>query len=408
MYGFSIWLVSPFNSKAKLWIRGRKGWSTNYKNLIRENTKPVIWFHCASLGEFEMARPVIEKLSENHSKNYFILISFFSPSGFEIQKNYKYADAVIYLPLDKKSNAKKFVSIFSPAMAVFVKYEIWIHYFNALNQNNSHILLMNSTFRKDQRFFKWYGDIFRKALQKTTKIFVQDELSMELLNSIHVKSEITGDTRYDRVLQIKEQPKSIDDIKEWVNGQFCIVSGSTWPAEESILENIVDKLPPTVKWIIAPHEVSKSHIDKIKNQFKKNGLTYSQLKGVSEVDTSEKNVLIIDSVGILSQIYSLANIAIIGGGFSGKLHNILEPAVYGIPVLFGPKFSKFKEAKQMVDVKAAISFYDDADIILYIEWYYYDHVMVDNVKLVQNIIFEKNRGAVEHVFRYIEENLSKI
>lgn len=404
LYAFAIILVSPFNAKAKLWLNGRKDWRKKYNDLMpKDKVRPVIWFHCASLGEFEMARPVIEKLREVHNEDLFILISFFSPSGYEIQKKYKVANAVVYLPIDTVANATTFMEIFKPTMAVFVKYEIWINFFRVIKKRNAELVLMNAVFRNEQRFFKWYGSIFRKALNMVDKIFVQNESSMVLLEKFGTKSEITGDTRYDRAMQIREQPKSVDDIKAWIGGQFCIVAGSTWPAEEKVIQHIIDKLPENIKWIITPHDVSKGHIDKIVDQFFERHVLLSVL---GPVDYG-KNVLIVDSVGKLSQIYSLANLAIVGGGFSGKLHNILEPAVYGIPILFGPNYSRFKEAVEMVEKKAAISFYDDTDIILYIEWFFYDHAMVDNVKATQTLIFEMNKGAVNKVFGYIQSRIDR-
>lgn len=404
-YALAVRLAFPFNAKARLWLKGRKNWSTNCAHLIDSNsTKKVVWFHCASLGEFEMARPIIEKIKINYGDKVFILISFFSPSGYEIQKKYPIADAVVYLPLDTASNAKKFIQIFNPAIAVFVKYEVWVNYFSELKNKNARLILMNAAFRKEQRFFKWYGGIFREALKKTDKIFVQGQTSVDLLKPFGLDAEITGDTRYDRVMQIKEQPKNIDDIKNWVNGKYCIVCGSSWPAEENVVQKVITKLPDDIKWIIAAHDVSKNHIEKIVDQFAGKEVLLSKL---TAADTN-RNVLIVDSIGKLSQIYSLANLAIVGGGFTGKLHNILEPAVYGIPLLFGPHYTRFSEAVEMVEKRAAISFYDETDIVLYIEWFYYDHVMVDNVKATQTEIFKKNKGAVEKVYGYLDEGIKKI
>jgi 3-deoxy-D-manno-octulosonic-acid transferase len=318
-------MASPFNARARLWIQGRKGWRNKYVKLIHSTkSKPVVWFHCASLGEFEMARPVMEKLKEVYGDKLFLLISFFSPSGYEVQKNYKLADAVVYLPADTPGNAGKFIEIVNPIIAVFVKYEIWVNYFRDLKKNETKIILMNAVFRTDQRFFKWYGGIFRKALKETDKIFVQSKNSLELLETIDVKSEITGDTRYDRVMQVRSREKRIDDIANWVNGKFCIVCGSTWQPEEEIIAKICDKLPGDIKWIIAPHDISPNHIEKIQVLFKYKAAVLSKMKD----DDNKKNILIIDSIGRLAQVYSLAKVAIVGGGFSGKLHNILEPAVY--------------------------------------------------------------------------------
>jgi len=405
LYAVIIAMAAPFNAKARLWLRGRRGWRRKYAQIIQEHkNKPVVWFHCASLGEFEMARPVMEKLKEVYDDKLFLLVSFFSPSGYEVQKNYRFANAVIYLPIDTPLNANKFVETINPILAVFVKYEIWVNYFRALKKNETKIVLMNAVFRSDQRFFKWYGGVFRKALRAVNKIFVQSKTSADLLKSINIDAEVTGDTRYDRVMQVRSREKRIDDIVSWVNGKFCIVCGSTWGPEEEVIAKVFDKLPNDIKWIIAPHDVSETHIEKLKKMFGEKAAFHSQLAAGDE----EKNVLIIDSIGQLAQVYSLGKVSIVGGGFTGKLHNILEPAVYGIPVLFGPYYTRFQEAIEMVEAKAAISFYDDADIVIYIEWFYYDHVKAENVQQVQEEIFARNKGAVNKVYNYVHSCISRI
>lgn len=390
-------MASPFHSKARQWVKGRKNWESRYEKLT-DGRKMVIWFHCASLGEFEMARPVIENFSNANEKEWFILVSFFSPSGFEIQKNYKHADAVIYLPLDTKSNALNFVQLFNPDIAVFVKYEIWLNYFDALKTNGSTVVLMNAVFNEDQRFFKWYGGIFRKALKQCDKIFVQDGHSADLLKIIDVNAEVIGDTRFDRVLQIKDSVKQIDDVKSWAQGNFVVVAGSTWPMEEKVLSELIPTVNEKIKWIIAPHDVSPSHVHNLHKVFPKADL-YSQFN-----PNSSSNVLIIDSIGKLSQIYSIANAAIIGGGFTGKLHNVLEPAVYGIPVYFGPKFSRFNEAKEMIAAQTAFSFSDAKKLSSSLLNYMYDSNEQARIKKALEEQFERSKGAVAITSAYLQKN----
>lgn len=382
-------------------MAGRRLWRKRYTELaVKAGTKKIIWFHCASLGEFEMARPVIEELKKNHGEEWFILLSFFSPSGYEIQKNYRHADAVVYLPIDTLYNSKQFVKIFRPTVAVFVKYEIWVNYFNALQKSQARIVLMNAVFRPDHRYFKWHGGIFRKALRQADKIFVQNQASQQLLQNIGIESIVTGDTRYDRVLQIREREKNIKEIEDWVGTSFCIVCGSTWMAEEKVMAETMSKAPADIKWIIAPHDVSRSHIEKIQNLFKEKVVLHSQLANTP--DDKDKNVLVIDSIGKLSQAYSLAGSAIVGGGFSGKLHNILEPAVYGIPVLCGPYIQRFQEAVEMENQKTLFTFLDDSELIIYVEWFYFDREARKKVKRLQEEMFERNRGAVKKLVDFIE------
>lgn len=399
-YAFVIRFASLFNQKAKLWVTGRRHWRKRYTEIAAAaGSRKIIWFHCASLGEFEMARPVIEELKKRYGNEWFVLLSFFSPSGYEIQKKYAHADAVIYLPIDTIYNSKQFVKIFNPAVAVFVKYEIWANYFNAIKKNGTRLILMNAVFRDDHRYFKWHGGVFRQALKKVDKIFVQNKHSQELLQRIRVESMVTGDTRYDRVQQIREQKKNIDDIAAWVGNNFCIVCGSTWMAEEKVIEETMQKAPQDIKWIIAPHDVSKSHIDKILNLFGGRAVLHSQL---NTPGAAGKHILVIDSIGKLAQTYSLAGLAVVGGGFTGKLHNILEPAVYGIPVLCGPYIQRFQEAVEMEEKKTLFTFLDDSELIIYVEWFYFDRESRRQKRKLQEEIFAENSGAVKKLVEFIE------
>ena len=346
-YRWLIGFVSLFNPKAKLWIDGRKNWRLNLETATKD-AENLIWFHAASLGEFEQGRPLIERLKKEQP-NCFILLSFFSPSGYEIQKNYKGADYVCYLPSDTKSNAKDFISITKPKQAFFIKYEFWYNYLSELKNNKIALFLISGIFRPEHIFFKTYGSWFRKQLKNFDSFFLQDQRSVDLIKSIGFNNTVlTGDTRFDRVIQIAENSKEIEQVKLFVGDKKCLVIGSSWPIEEAMLCEYIN-LNPEYKYIIAPHEINETHIKEIESR-----LTVAY-KRWSEYDDKDTRVLIIDNIGMLSALYKYANFAYIGGAFGSGLHNILEAAVYGIPVLFGPKISRFKEAGELIESNAAYS-----------------------------------------------------
>lgn len=350
-YVAGIFIASFFNKKAALWIEGRK--NCEEKNGEKaKNLHGCIWFHCASLGEFEMARPLIEKLKKEKPSSK-ILLTFFSPSGYEIRKNYELADLVIYLPADTKTNAYYFIDAFKPSMAIFVKYEIWLNLLAELRKNKIKTILISAVFNSKQRFFKWYGKIFREGLSGMDKIYVQDENSCELLKKWNIPSVIAGDTRYDRVSENAKNGKEIPEIARWKGDDLVIIAGSCWEAEETILADHSSK-NPLQKIIFAPHDISEIHLKNLESRLKNPFIRYSKLDSISN-----EKIIIIDNIGLLSSLYKYADIAVIGGGFSGKLHNILEAATFGIPVLFGPKFDRFQEAKEFISVGAAYIFSDE-------------------------------------------------
>ena len=340
LYALGIRLAAIWNTKARLWVDGRRGLKNQLKHISEDGTfEGCIWFHCASLGEFEQARPVIEALKKQ--TDHRICITFFSPSGYEIRKDYD-ADLILYLPLDTRSNAKQFVTAIKPKAAVFVKYELWHHYLKLLKQSSIPVYLLSATFRKDHRYFKWYGGFFRKMLKRLDGIFVQDKQSHALLKSINISSHLSGDTRYDRVQALASVTKENSIAEEFTQGAFTIVAGSSWQEEESLLK-AYHASNPDVKIIIAPHDIGSGHLNQIEHLFE------GQIIRYSKYDKNFKgNVLLIDNIGLLSSLYGYGDLAFIGGGFSGKLHNILEPAAYGIPVCFGPKHSRFHEAEEMI------------------------------------------------------------
>ncbi len=321
-----------------------------------------MWFHCASLGEFEQGRPVIEEYKKQNPGTY-ILISFFSPSGYEIRKNYKQADKVIYLPLDTAGNARRFIDIIKPQKVIFVKYEFWYNYLHELWKKKLPVYLISANFREDQWFFRFYGSSFKKTLGYFTKLFVQNERSRKILAKNGITNVIVaGDTRFDRVAEISRQAgqadgsmKSPDILKEFKKDNSLIIAGSTWPEDEAILITYINESKTGVKWVIAPHEIDEVHIRQITGRLKRSYILYSDLNASGHSNPENYDVLIIDNIGLLSGIYAYGEIAYVGGGFGIGIHNILEPASHGMPVIFGPNFSKFQEAIDLVSLGGGLS-----------------------------------------------------
>ena len=340
-------IVSPFNPKAKKWLEGRKGLFASLKNDFQNIPGNCIWFHCASLGEFEQGRPLIEKLSEDGHK---IILSFYSPSGFEIRKNYDKVLKVFYLPLDTKDNAKKLLDIIQPKALFVVKYDLWYQILNETHSRGIPMFLVSATFKKHFSFFKFYGGTQRKMLRFFNSIFVQDQASQNLLQTIEIKSNIAGDTRVDRVLAIKKNAKEIKAIEQFISNKKCLLAGSTWPADENLLAKLIlSKNFENWKLIIAPHDISENHIKDILKKFPTETIKYSS----SHELMRNNKVLIIDNIGLLSNLYKYADLAYIGGGFGAGIHNTLEPAAFGIPLIFGPNYKNFMEAVELVDNKGA-------------------------------------------------------
>jgi 3-deoxy-D-manno-octulosonic-acid transferase len=355
LYSVLIRLAAPFNIKANQISKGRNQTFAGLKEKINHD-KPVIWIHCASLGEFEQGRPVIESIRRTHPE-YRILLTFFSPSGYEIRKNYELADYIFYLPADTRANALKLISLVRPEIVFFVKYEFWFHYFNELNKKNIPIYLISSIFRENQLFFKnspwatWY----RKMLGFVQHFFVQDDKSVDLLNQIGIKQvSRVGDTRFDRVAEIALSGKNIPNIEKFKGDSQLVVAGSTWKPDEEMLVQYIQSHPET-KFIIAPHEIKRSNVERLINLLKTSVICYTE---VTENSDMNKQVLIVDTIGILSSIYKYADIAYIGGGFGVGIHNTLEAAIFGTPIVFGPNYLKFHEATSMVNLGIAFPIAD--------------------------------------------------
>ncbi len=359
-------LLAFFSPKIKLFVAGRKSVFQKLQNNIQEIDK-TIWFHAASLGEYEQGLPVIEKVKAQFP-NHKIIITFFSPSGYEVRKNNTVADVTVYLPLDTISNAKQFLKLVHPEMAFFIKYEYWPNYLNELKNQNIKTYLISGIFRENQAFFKWYGGFYRKALRTFTYFFVQNESSKLLLQSIGFENvKISGDTRFDRVVTILEKDNTLDFIAAFKNNQPTIVIGSSWPKDEELLIHFINHAANDIKFIIAPHTIDKNQILDLKSKISKKTILFSEkeemLKQVQQDKLADFNVFIIDTIGILTKIYSYADIAYVGGGFGNPgVHNILEPATFGIPIVIGLNYSHFAEAKALVGLEGCISIQNQSEL----------------------------------------------
>lgn len=397
VYAFLIGVSSFFNPKARQWINGRKGWRPSLKEKVP--VKGVdIWMHCASLGELEQGRPVVESLRSLYPDKY-ILLTFFSPSGYTIRKDYPSVNQVSYLPMDSRKNARTFLQITNPKLAIFVKYEFWLHYIRETSGLKIPLLLISAIFRPNQLFFKPYGKLFRQLLFHYDGIFVQDKDSCDLLKTIGREDcIIAGDTRFDRVLTVLKQSKEIPAIDIFLSGKSAWVAGSTWPPDEQIIKDCVDLVP---KWIIAPHEVKEGHLLQIEKLFDKKTVRYSVLKNSPDRYT-DKSILLIDNVGMLSSLYRYGQVAYTGGGFGNGIHNILEAAVYGIPIVFGPKFNKFKEATDLTARHAAFSISNGTEmnqIMIKLA----DENFRENAGRLCKDYVSRHAGATEKIIRFIQE-----
>ncbi|MBR5856162.1 MAG: 3-deoxy-D-manno-octulosonic acid transferase [Bacteroidales bacterium] len=417
-YLFVTWIAGFFNPKAKLFNNGQKG----VLELIRRSVVtdvPIIWVHCSSVGEFEQSRPIIEWYKKE-MPHYKILLTFFSPSGYELRKNYQLADWVFYLPLDTTSNAKAFLEAVKPVKAIFIKYEFWYNYLNELKRRNIETYIVSAIFRSSQAFFKPYGGFFRKMLANYTMFFVQDKQSEELLASIGIKDNVLvcGDTRFDRVCEITKNSASFPLIEYFAQGAFTMVAGSSWAPDEEIIAKVLKNFPRT-KLIIAPHEIGKERIASVVERFAGYKiLKYSELdKGYGNIQGKDANslpdslptllqqsqVLIIDCIGILSSIYKYGKFAYIGGGFGVGIHNILEAATYGIPVVFGPNYKKFKEATDLLELGGAISVKNATEFYSLFNTFVNIPLEIDKKGKISFEYVKSNLGATYKVVSRIEK-----
>ncbi|MFN0173986.1 MAG: 3-deoxy-D-manno-octulosonic acid transferase [Saprospiraceae bacterium] len=411
-----IKFAALFNLKAQLWVKGRQNWRKRFAVvpfIVHRSSFKVLWLHAASLGEFEQGRPIIEAF-RTQFPNWKIVLTFFSPSGYEIRKDYPNADLVCYLPADTSQNARDFLQIIQPDAAIFVKYEFWANYLFELKKRDIPTLLVAALFRPSQPFFKWYGGFWRKMLGCFSHIFVQNESSGKLLQSIDIqKFTLAGDTRVDRVLKIAEDAPENGIVKAFVgadSGQVLVV-GSSWEADEAVIIKGLQlsesfKLSGSLKLIIAPHEPSKGNVDRICKQVG-NAVRYSRCLEVtppraSEMSPPSSTCLVIDNIGLLNTLYRYGTLAYIGGGFGKGIHNTLEPAAFGLPILFGPKYEKFEEAQQFVARGGAFpvrNAEEMAEILAKLQ----DPVFYKNASHAVRSYLEENRGATGMVMAYINK-----
>jgi 3-deoxy-D-manno-octulosonic-acid transferase len=406
LYPRIVWLLGFFNPKARLWIVGRRGIFKKLSAAFHKNTAPVIWMHCASLGEFEQGRPVLEELRKQYGPHK-ILLTFFSPSGYEVRKNYPGVDYVFYLPMDSPSHATRFLNIVQPSLILFVKYEFWYFYLHEADQRNIPLLLVSGIFRKNQLFFKWYGSINRKMLSFFSCMFIQNQESADLLKRIENKKEIiiSGDTRFDRVIAIADSFEPIPIIDQFCKGQTTLVAGSTWTDDDEELDHFANT-HPSVKFIIAPHVIEEERLQECLILYKHSMLysVYQKLHTDGTGIPGHINVLIIDNFGMLSKLYHYATICYIGGGFGDDgIHNALEAAVYGKPVVFGPVYDKYFEAEELVDCGGAFSVEDALQLEKLLK------ELLENTKLYTDASHASGRyvrgkaGATARVMGYIQE-----
>jgi 3-deoxy-D-manno-octulosonic-acid transferase len=397
--GIFLKIVAFFSPKIKLFVEGRKNVFTVLEEKIAPTDK-TIWFHSASLGEYEQGLPVIEKIKEKYH-SHKIIVTFFSPSGYEVRKNNTVADVTIYLPLDTKSNAKKFLELAHPELAFFIKYEFWLNYLKELENNKIPTYLISGIFRDNQMFFKWYGGFYRKALTAFTYFFVQNEKSKEKIEAIGFKNVIvSGDTRFDRVAAILKRDNTVDFIEKFKNNNPTIVIGSSWPKDEALLAEYINQTSENVKFIIAPHNIKQDQISSLKSQITKSTVLFSGKDTIK--DLSNYDVFIIDTVGLLTKIYSYGTIAYVGGGFGNPgIHNILEPATFGIPIVIGPNYSNFAEAVELVKIGGCIVISNTTELKQSFDRLLLDEKYLKEKSQICKSYIQDNKGATESIMKIV-------
>ena len=396
-YHLGIAAVAPWNKKAQLWRDGRKNLFERLRAAIGSSA-PIVWVHVASLGEFEQGRPIIEKIKAERPE-YKILLTFFSPSGYEIRKNYQGADYIFYLPLDTPSNARQFLDIVKPQMAVFVKYEYWLNLLAELKKRQIPTYIVSAIFRRDSIFFRSTGKMWREALKSFDMLFVQDENSKNLLAELgHQNVVVAGDTRFDRVAQIAAAAKRIEVIEQFKGESRLFVAGSSWGADEDLIVRLANE-NPTIKFVVAPHEMEEARMAKIEQNATGGAVRYTKIEG----DITDKQILILDTMGMLSSVYGYADFSYIGGGFGVGIHNTLEAATFGLPIAFGPNYQKFKEARDMIALGGATSVttYEELE-----KWFAPLRDDADHLAAVSKISKDytaQNQGATNLFFNHVFE-----
>jgi 3-deoxy-D-manno-octulosonic-acid transferase len=407
LYDFTVFLaticlpvVALFNKKINLFVAGRK---KTFSKISELKNKKTLWFHAASLGEFEQAIPIIENLKKKYP-DYKILVTFFSPSGYEIRKKYDLADVVCYLPLDSKSNAKKFVELVNPALVVFIKYEFWPNLLKELKKKETPTILVSGIFREKQIFFKYFGSFMRNSLKAFHHFFVQDENSKQLLSTIHFDNiSVVGDTRFDRVSEILEQDNSLDFIQEFKDKTYTVVAGSTWQEDEALFVNYINNIASEdEKFIIAPHNIKQDSILELQKLIHKKSVLFSEK---SNKNLKEYQVFIIDTIGLLTKIYSAADTAYVGGGLKTGLHNVLEPAVFGVPIVIGTKYQKFKEAVDLVALKGCVSIENNEQFTPLLQRLKNDRWYRKSTGDINAKYIQEHLGATQSIVKWMEQKI---
>jgi len=403
LYFLLIRLFSIFNAKAKLWVKGRKNWKKTLQDKISTIPDYVkrkkVWVHVSSLGEFEQGRPVLEAIRKQHPE-CCIILTFFSPSGYEVRKNYDVADIVLYLPVDTRYNAKVFTEFVQPDLVIWVKYDFWYYFLSELKQKNIPVLLISAVFRENSVFEKPFTKAFyrNKVLPCFTHIFVQDSASLTRLEKYYPKAQITiaGDTRYDRVLEIAAQSKNLP-ITPFEG--LTLVAGSTWQKDEEMLSEVYRNIKIPLRLIIAPHEIDEAHLQSIEKKFVPDVIRYSEY-----AKNPDAKVILVDSFGLLSTLYYYGQVAYIGDGFGNHIHNLLEATVYGIPAVFGPKHHKAIEASEHIQKGLSKEVHHTQDIVEYLHEIYADAEKLKDIKEKLKLHFHEKSGAVGHIMGYLNKN----
>ncbi|NND15339.1 MAG: 3-deoxy-D-manno-octulosonic acid transferase [Eudoraea sp.] len=392
-----IRVVAIFNHKVRQFVKGRKGLFEELQNSL-DPVKPVIWMHTASLGEYEQGLPVLTQLKKDFPRHQ-ILLTFFSPSGYEIKKDKSVADKVSYLPLDTPTNAQRFLEVVKPQIALFVKYEVWPNFFKAMQSRDIPFFLISARFKPEQIYFRWYGGMMKKALQRVNHFFVQDEKSVSLLAKIGIdRTTLSGDTRFDRVSTIVRQDNELLFMRRFKEGKFCIVAGSTWPQDEDPIIKYINQASDSMKFVMVPHNIDTDSCDDLVKRIRKKAIRYSKMI-LEEVE--DYQVLIIDKIGLLTKIYSYADLAYVGGGYATGLHNTLEPAVFGIPIIIGPKYQGFKEAKDLVALNGIIPTKGFEDLKNWIDQYYSNGELRQRAGSINESYVKKNQGASIRIMEHL-------
>ncbi len=398
LYSALAFLSSPFNDKARMWVEGRRNWYRKLREGVDSEARNI-WIHASSLGEFEQGRPVIEKI-RSEKPDHRIILTFFSPSGYEIRKDYRGADYVCYLPSDTRRNARLFTEAVNPVCTIFIKYEFWNNYIAEISRRKIPLYLISAIFRPGQSFFKWYGGFFRNILRRFSHIFVQDNASADLLRSLGLVSvTVAGDTRFDRVASLAGSARDIREIELFRGNEKLFLAGSSWKQDEEIIAGYINRDPGRMKWLFAPHETDRPNIDRLEKLFRAKVVRLSEF---TEAD-SDARIMIIDSIGLLSSAYRYAWVAEVGGGFGKGIHNILEAACWGIPVMFGPNHEKFREAVDLINQNGAKTFKSSEEFSSVLEGWLSDDAFYLKSAKTASLYVSKNTGATSIILSEIKE-----